>query len=70
MRALPVSVGLRGRRGGVSPSLPDPRPLHHQIRHRVAKPLGVSPGTLYNHIPDLKELRAGAVPSQLETSSR
>ncbi|MDQ0239281.1 DNA invertase Pin-like site-specific DNA recombinase [Arthrobacter bambusae] len=24
----------------------------------IAKLLGVSPGTLYNHIPDLKELRA------------
>ncbi|MGX4694788.1 recombinase family protein [Streptomyces sp. JNUCC 63] len=32
----------------------------------IAKLLGVSPGTLYNHIPDLKELRAGAVPRQLE----
>lgn len=24
----------------------------------IARLLGVSPGTLYNHIPDLKELRA------------
>ncbi|MFI7068882.1 hypothetical protein [Micromonospora sediminicola] len=24
----------------------------------IAKPLGVSPGTLYNGIPDLRELRA------------
>ncbi|MFD7700884.1 recombinase family protein [Streptomyces caelestis] len=32
----------------------------------IAKLLGVSPGTLYNHIPDLRELRAGAVPRQLE----
>lgn len=24
----------------------------------IAKLLGVSPGTLYNHIPDLRELRA------------
>ncbi|MFI6604835.1 recombinase family protein [Nonomuraea sp. NPDC050536] len=31
----------------------------------IAKLLGVSPGTLYNHIPDLRELRAGAVPRQL-----
>ncbi|MFJ4674239.1 recombinase family protein [Kitasatospora purpeofusca] len=30
----------------------------------IAKLLGVSPGTLYNHIPDLQELRAaGAVPA-------
>lgn len=32
----------------------------------IAKLLGVSPGTLYNHIPDLRELRTGAVPRQLE----
>jgi AcrR family transcriptional regulator len=33
----------------------------------IAKLLGVSPGTLYNHIPDLKELRAaGTVPKQLD----
>ncbi|MFI9646324.1 recombinase family protein [Streptomyces sp. NPDC052040] len=28
----------------------------------IAKLLNVSPGTLYNHIPDLRELRAGTVP--------
>jgi DNA invertase Pin-like site-specific DNA recombinase len=33
----------------------------------IAKLLGVSPGTLYNHIPDLKELRAaGTVPRQID----
>jgi hypothetical protein len=32
-------------------------------RHACLK---VSPGTLYNHIPDLRELRSGAVPRQLE----
>lgn len=32
----------------------------------IAKLLGVSPGTLYNRIPDLRELRAGAVPRQLQ----
>ncbi|MFF5161492.1 recombinase family protein [Streptomyces sp. NPDC000348] len=32
----------------------------------IAKLLGVSPGTLYNYIPDLQELRAGGrVPNQL-----
>jgi DNA invertase Pin-like site-specific DNA recombinase len=36
----------------------------------IAKLLGVSPGTLYNHIPDLRELRAGAVPRQLEAPAR
>ncbi|WP_259406124.1 hypothetical protein [Microbispora sp. H10885] len=29
----------------------------------IAKLLGVSPGTLYNHIPDLRELRAGHQPT-------
>jgi len=27
----------------------------------IAKLLGVSPGTLYNHIPELRELRAPAL---------
>ncbi|MFI9778079.1 recombinase family protein [Streptomyces sp. NPDC051956] len=36
----------------------------------IAKLLGVSPGTLYNHIPDLRELRTGAVPRQLEAPAR
>ncbi|WP_406340052.1 recombinase family protein [Streptomyces sp. NBC_00649] len=32
----------------------------------IAKLFGISPGTLYNHIPDLQELRAsGRVPNQL-----
>lgn len=32
----------------------------------IAKILGVSPGTLYNHIPDLQELRAsGRIPKQV-----
>lgn len=42
--------------------LPNPK---HSITS-IAKMLGVSPGTLYNHIPDLQELRtAGRVPHQL-----
>ncbi|KAF3470023.1 recombinase family protein [Streptomyces sp. Tu 3180] len=36
----------------------------------IAKLLGVSPGTLYNHIPDLRELRAGAVPRQIEAPTK
>ncbi|MFJ3706463.1 MULTISPECIES: recombinase family protein [Streptomyces] len=36
----------------------------------IAKLLGVSPGTLYNHIPDLRELRAGTVPRQFEARAR
>ncbi len=33
-----------------------PNPAHSITS--IAKLLGVSPGTLYNHIPDLRELRA------------
>ncbi|MER0243085.1 hypothetical protein AAHZ94_13830 [Streptomyces sp. HSW2009] len=36
----------------------------------IAKLLGVSPRTLYNHVPDLRELRADAVPRQLEAPAR
>ncbi|MFH8789156.1 hypothetical protein [Streptomyces roseoverticillatus] len=46
--------------------LPNPE---HSIT-AIAKMLGVSPGTLYNHIPDLGELRAGRIPAQLEGGSR
>jgi DNA invertase Pin-like site-specific DNA recombinase len=35
----------------------------------IAKLLGVSPGTLYNHIPDLKELRASRAPKQLDAGA-
>ncbi|MFB7126446.1 recombinase family protein [Kitasatospora sp. NPDC056273] len=31
----------------------------------IAKLLKVSPGTLYNHIPDLRELRTSRIPAQL-----
>jgi len=46
--------------------LPNPE---HSIT-AIAKMLGVSPGTFYNHIPDLRELRAGRIPAQLEGGSR
>ncbi|MFE9606771.1 recombinase family protein [Streptomyces hokutonensis] len=46
--------------------LPDPG----RSINSIAKLLDVSPGTLYNHIPDLRELRAGAVPRQLEAPTR
>ncbi|MGY9067024.1 recombinase family protein [Streptomyces sp. CAS3] len=36
----------------------------------IAKLLNVSPGTLYNHIPDLRELRSGDVPRQLDAAER
>ncbi|MFE7816375.1 hypothetical protein ACFU5P_31530 [Streptomyces sp. NPDC057433] len=32
--------------------------------------MGVSPGTLYNHIPDLRELGAGTLPRQLEAPAK
>lgn len=62
-----ASSRQRGRVGGrptvVTPEmitaareLP-PNPEHSVTS--IAKLLGVSPGTLYNHIPDLKQLRAG-----------
>ena len=36
----------------------------------IAKMLGISPGTLYNHVPDLQDLRASAVPHQLDAAER
>jgi DNA invertase Pin-like site-specific DNA recombinase len=36
----------------------------------IAKQLWVSPGTLYNHIPDLKELRSSRVARQLRENPR
>ncbi|WP_406509753.1 hypothetical protein [Streptomyces sp. NBC_00212] len=36
----------------------------------IAALTGVSVGTVYNHIPDLKELRAARVPHQLESRQR
>jgi TnpA family transposase len=36
----------------------------------IAKLLGVSPGTLYNHIPDLRQLRAAGVSKQLGATAK
>ncbi|WP_328923276.1 hypothetical protein OG429_00475 [Streptomyces sp. NBC_00190] len=36
----------------------------------ITKVLGVSPGTLYKHIPDLQELRASRIPAQLEPGTQ
>ncbi|GHJ97889.1 hypothetical protein SNE510_74080 [Streptomyces sp. NE5-10] len=36
----------------------------------IARLIGVSTGAPYNHIPDLKELRASRVPNQLTGSNR
>ncbi|MEV6593140.1 hypothetical protein [Streptomyces acidicola] len=46
--------------------LPNPE---HSITS-IAKLLGVSPGTLYNHIPEPRELRARRIPAQLEAGAR
>nr|WP_285441087.1 MULTISPECIES: recombinase family protein [unclassified Streptomyces] len=72
---LPAARGRVGGRPSVATEevirgardlLPDPG----RSITSIAKLLGVSPGTLYNHIPDLRELRAGAVPRQLEAPTR
>ncbi|MDP9843494.1 hypothetical protein [Streptosporangium lutulentum] len=61
--AVPPGVLLRAARD----LLPNPE---HSITS-IAKLLGVGVGTLYNHIPDLQELRAArqqAIESQPRTS--
>ncbi len=73
-----AAARARGRIGGrptvITPEiiraardlLPNPE---HSITS-IAKLLGVSPGTLYNHIPDLRELRAGRAATALEAGGR
>ena len=69
-----AAARARGRVGGrpsvVSPDIlraaRDMLPNPDNSITTIAKLLGVSPGTLYNHIPDLKDLRAGRVPRQIE----
>ncbi|MFI1830661.1 recombinase family protein [Streptomyces sp. NPDC020412] len=46
--------------------LPNPE---HSITS-ITKLLRISPGTLYNHLADLRELRTGSIPAQLEASIR
>jgi DNA invertase Pin-like site-specific DNA recombinase len=61
-----AAARARGRIGGrptvVTPELlraaRDMLPNPEASITAIAKLLGVSPGTLYNHIPDLRELRA------------
>ncbi len=36
----------------------------------IAKLLKISPGTLHNHIPDLRELRTSRIPAQLDGGTR
>ncbi|MFI7642744.1 recombinase family protein [Nonomuraea sp. NPDC049400] len=69
-----AAARARGRTGGrptvVTPELlkaardllPDPE----RSLTSIAKLLGVSVGTLYNHIPDLQELRAGHQPALMQ----
>ncbi|GAA2912118.1 recombinase family protein [Streptosporangium fragile] len=73
-----AAAKARGRVGGrpsvVTPDLlraardmlPNPE---HSVTS-IAKLLGVSPGTLYNHIPNLRELRAARRSAELEAGSR
>lgn len=78
-RAVLAAARARGRIGGrptvVNPDIiraaRDMLPNPETSITTIAKLLGVSPGTLYNHIPDLKELRAGtAVPRPLDGTER
>ncbi|BCK66481.1 resolvase [Streptomyces libani subsp. rufus] len=72
-----AAARARGRVGGrptvVSPDIlraaRDMLPNPENSVETIAKLLGVSVGTLYNHIPDLKELRVSRVPAQLEGSA-
>lgn len=68
----------RGRAGGrpsvVNPDIiraaRDMLPNPEDSITTIAKLLGVSPGTLYNHIPDLKQLRAAGVPRKIDGTAR
>jgi DNA invertase Pin-like site-specific DNA recombinase len=60
-----AAARARGRVGGPTVVTPeiiraarDMLPNPDASVSSIAKPLGISPGTLYNHIPDLRELRA------------
>ncbi|MFF3788341.1 hypothetical protein [Streptomyces sp. NPDC001933] len=66
----PASAGAPQRRHRGSHQGRDLLPDPGRSITSIAKLLGVSSGTLYNHIPDLRELRAGAVPRQLEARTR
>ena len=61
-----IVIGTKEGLAAARDLLPDPG----RSITSIAKLLGVSPGTLYNHIPDLRELRVGTVPRQLEAPPR
>ena len=71
-----AAARARGRTGGrptvITPELlraaRDMLPNPENSIESIAKLLGVSAGTLYNHIPDLRELRTSRVPRQLEAA--
>ncbi|MFD6801819.1 recombinase family protein [Streptomyces cyaneofuscatus] len=73
-----AAVRARGRVGGrpsvVNDTLPraarDMLPNPENSIETIAALLGVSVGTLYNHIPDPKELRTSRVPAQLPGTDR
>ncbi|MEU2360086.1 hypothetical protein ABZ616_05060, partial [Streptomyces noursei] len=76
-KALLDAARARGRVGG-RPTVATPEiiraardllPNPENSITSIANLLGVSPGTLSNHIPDLRELRtSGRIPGQLTTS--
>jgi hypothetical protein len=58
-------------RGAAAESSAPPNPNLNPNVTGIAKLLGVSPGMLYNHIPDLRELRAaGRARATLPTPPR
>jgi DNA invertase Pin-like site-specific DNA recombinase len=73
IRELIVSGTREGRPTVITPEIiraaRDMLPNPDASVTAIAKLLGVSPGTLYNHIPDLRELRAaGRARTRLPTA--
>ncbi|MEU6721116.1 recombinase family protein [Nonomuraea sp. NPDC046802] len=73
-RAGLAAAKARGRTGGrptvITPDLlRAARDMLPNPDNSIAKLLGVSPGTLYNHIPDLRQLRTGRTTSALEPTA-
>ncbi|MFC5822177.1 recombinase family protein [Nonomuraea harbinensis] len=72
-----AAARVRGRTGGrptvVTPALlraaQDMLPNPENLITSIAELLGVSPGTLYNHIPHPQQLRTGQITSALEPAA-
>jgi DNA invertase Pin-like site-specific DNA recombinase len=66
--------GVGGRPTAVNPDIiraaRDMLPNPEHLITSIARLLGVSPGTLYKHIPDLQELRSGTAPLQAEALTK